>query len=216
MGPSAAAIARTAKSMGEPQTPRAVDFLDSVVAEPNAHPAMCVLKRLAHLPPLEELTPDILFPLSPILPLLAPLAIASMRALGTAEYLHQPYFQRKKMGSDQMWLWIEERKWAYRCTSAPSWSPYEGRGTRMSPATNSSLRICGRPPRVHSDRGVVVLDLESDRSSNVVRPLALSYLVVDIEGSGCGMVGTRYQDCRRNEASKGGRSAPRPAARSGP
>ncbi|CAK9779990.1 hypothetical protein CC85DRAFT_283575 [Cutaneotrichosporon oleaginosum] len=56
----------------------------------------------------------ILFPLSPALPLLAPLAIAGMRALGTAEYLHQPYFQGKRMGSDEIWRWIEERKWAYR------------------------------------------------------------------------------------------------------
>jgi hypothetical protein len=61
------------------------------------------------------LTPVILFPLSPALPLLVPLAIAGMRALGTAEYLHQPYFQGKRMSSDQIWLWIEERKWAYRC-----------------------------------------------------------------------------------------------------
>ncbi|BEI99891.1 hypothetical protein CcaverHIS631_0409340 [Cutaneotrichosporon cavernicola] len=56
----------------------------------------------------------ILFPLSPTLPLLVPLAIAGMRALGTAEYLHQPYFQGKHMTSDQIWRWIEERKWAYR------------------------------------------------------------------------------------------------------
>lgn len=67
------------------------------------------------------LTPVILFPLSPNLPLLVPIALAAMRALGTAEYLHQPYFRDKNMNSQQIWRWIEERKWAYSCAWAVDW-----------------------------------------------------------------------------------------------
>ncbi|WVF70297.1 hypothetical protein IAT40_005086 [Kwoniella sp. CBS 6097] len=53
-------------------------------------------------------------PLSPSLPLLAPLVTSFLRSITTGEYLHQPYFDTKGMGNDEIWRWVEERKWAYR------------------------------------------------------------------------------------------------------
>ncbi|KAL1405979.1 hypothetical protein Q8F55_007662 [Vanrija albida] len=56
----------------------------------------------------------ILLPLSPGLPLLVPLFTSGLKALGTAEHLHRPYFAQKRMAPDEVWRWVEERKWAYR------------------------------------------------------------------------------------------------------
>ncbi|WRT64340.1 uncharacterized protein IL334_001272 [Kwoniella shivajii] len=53
-------------------------------------------------------------PLSPSLPLLAPLVTSFLRSISTGEYLHQPYFETKGMNNDDIWRWVEERKWAYR------------------------------------------------------------------------------------------------------
>ncbi|KAK8866100.1 hypothetical protein IAR55_001251 [Kwoniella newhampshirensis] len=53
-------------------------------------------------------------PLSPTLPLLAPLLTSFLRAITTGEYLHQPYFDMKGLDNDEIWRWVEERKWAYR------------------------------------------------------------------------------------------------------
>ncbi|KAL1950365.1 hypothetical protein VTO73DRAFT_5489 [Trametes versicolor] len=39
---------------------------------------------------------------------------AWFRSLGTARYLHQPYFKAKNMTTDQVSTFIEERKWDYR------------------------------------------------------------------------------------------------------
>ncbi|KAJ3003675.1 hypothetical protein NUW54_g5183 [Trametes sanguinea] len=48
----------------------------------------------------------------------AGMAIAAwFKALGTARYLHQPYFKAKGMTPEQIATFIEERKWDYRCTS---------------------------------------------------------------------------------------------------
>ncbi|CDO76694.1 hypothetical protein BN946_scf184975.g3 [Trametes cinnabarina] len=45
----------------------------------------------------------------------AGMAIAAwFRALGTARYLHQPYFKAKGMTPEQIATFIEERKWDYR------------------------------------------------------------------------------------------------------
>ncbi|CAD6580267.1 MAG: hypothetical protein TREMPRED_002700 [Tremellales sp. Tagirdzhanova-0007] len=56
----------------------------------------------------------VLLPLSPSLPLLAPMLTSSLRSLTFAEYLHQPYFVAKRMTPGEVWLWVEERRWAYR------------------------------------------------------------------------------------------------------
>ncbi|ODN90207.1 hypothetical protein L198_06225 [Cryptococcus wingfieldii CBS 7118] len=56
----------------------------------------------------------LLLPLSPTLPLLSPLLTALLKSLHTASYLHQPYFSSKNMSDEQVWRWVEERKWAYR------------------------------------------------------------------------------------------------------
>ncbi|WWC66210.1 uncharacterized protein I206_100111 [Kwoniella pini CBS 10737] len=53
-------------------------------------------------------------PLSPSLPLLAPLVRSFLRSITTGEYLHQPYFDTKGMSNDEIWRWVEERRWAYR------------------------------------------------------------------------------------------------------
>ncbi|WWC86434.1 uncharacterized protein L201_001311 [Kwoniella dendrophila CBS 6074] len=53
-------------------------------------------------------------PLSPQLPLLAPLVKSFLRSITTGEYLHQPYFDSKGMNNDEIWKWVEERRWAYR------------------------------------------------------------------------------------------------------
>ncbi|ORY34271.1 hypothetical protein BCR39DRAFT_575803 [Naematelia encephala] len=55
----------------------------------------------------------LLLPLSPSLPLLAPLLTSTLRAITTAEYLHQPYFETKGMNQEEVWRWVEERRWAY-------------------------------------------------------------------------------------------------------
>ncbi|TYJ52735.1 hypothetical protein B9479_006669 [Cryptococcus floricola] len=56
----------------------------------------------------------LLLPLSPTLPLLSPLLTALLKSLHTASYLHQPYFLSKNMSDEQVWRWVEERRWAYR------------------------------------------------------------------------------------------------------
>ena len=61
---------------------------------------------------------DYLIPLSPALPLLSPLFVSFLRSITTAEYLHQPYFETKGMSKDEIWRWVEERKWAYRGMSS--------------------------------------------------------------------------------------------------
>ena len=67
---------------------------------------------------------DILIPLSPSLPLFAPIFTSVLRSLTTAEYLHQPYFEIKGMQSDEVWTWVEERAWAYRCEFGRRFSIY--------------------------------------------------------------------------------------------
>ncbi|KZT02069.1 uncharacterized protein LAESUDRAFT_730582 [Laetiporus sulphureus 93-53] len=47
-------------------------------------------------------------------PLFGIMVSAWLRALGTARYLHKPYFQSKAMTSEQVSTFIEERKWDYR------------------------------------------------------------------------------------------------------
>ncbi|GBE77209.1 hypothetical protein BKA93DRAFT_785534 [Sparassis latifolia] len=47
-------------------------------------------------------------------PLVGILVSAWLRALGTARYLHRPYFQAKGMTTTQVSVFIEERKWDYR------------------------------------------------------------------------------------------------------
>ena len=61
---------------------------------------------------------DLLLPLSPALPLLSPIFTSTLRSLSTAEYLHQPYFEVKGMSDDEVWRWVDERKWAYRGVSS--------------------------------------------------------------------------------------------------
>ncbi|TBU37229.1 hypothetical protein BD309DRAFT_974463 [Dichomitus squalens] len=39
---------------------------------------------------------------------------AAFRALGTARYLHEPYYKAKGMTKEQIAVFIEERKWEYR------------------------------------------------------------------------------------------------------
>ncbi|WVN89115.1 uncharacterized protein L203_104331 [Cryptococcus depauperatus CBS 7841] len=52
--------------------------------------------------------------LSPSLPLLSPFVTSLLKSITTAQYLHQPYFDAKNMSNDEIWRWVEERKWAYR------------------------------------------------------------------------------------------------------
>ncbi|KII93002.1 hypothetical protein PLICRDRAFT_35170 [Plicaturopsis crispa FD-325 SS-3] len=47
-------------------------------------------------------------------PLLHILLSAGLRSLGTARYLHKPYFEAKKMSPSQVAVFLEERKWDYR------------------------------------------------------------------------------------------------------
>lgn len=63
---------------------------------------------------MTELFADLLLPLSPSLPLLAPLFTATLRSLQTGQYLHEPYFEVKRMSPNETWRWVEERRWAYR------------------------------------------------------------------------------------------------------
>ncbi|KAL7419305.1 hypothetical protein Q5752_006142 [Cryptotrichosporon argae] len=86
---------------------------DVVKAGRRAHQEVW-LKWLLWWPIQMALRHYLLIPLSPNLPLVAPLVTSTLRALQTAEYLHQPYFAVKNMGPDDVWRWVEERKWAYR------------------------------------------------------------------------------------------------------
>jgi len=47
-------------------------------------------------------------------PLVGIMISAWLRALGTARYLHQPYFKAKGMSYEQVSVFIEERRWDYR------------------------------------------------------------------------------------------------------
>ncbi|KAM5539462.1 hypothetical protein V8D89_006914 [Ganoderma adspersum] len=48
------------------------------------------------------------------LPFAGMVIAAAFRALGTARYLHEPYYKAKGMTKDQVAVFIEERKWDYR------------------------------------------------------------------------------------------------------
>jgi len=49
-----------------------------------------------------------------MLPLITPIFFSALRALQAGEILHKPYFTQKKMTKNEVWTWLEERKWAYR------------------------------------------------------------------------------------------------------
>jgi len=55
----------------------------------------------------------ILFPIS-LYPFIGVFVSAYFKALGTARYLHKPYFESKKMTPHQVAVFMEERKWDYR------------------------------------------------------------------------------------------------------
>jgi len=55
----------------------------------------------------------ILFPIS-LYPFIGVFVSAYFKALGTARYLHKPYFVSKKMTPHQVAVFMEERKWDYR------------------------------------------------------------------------------------------------------
>ncbi|OJA19788.1 hypothetical protein AZE42_11368 [Rhizopogon vesiculosus] len=55
----------------------------------------------------------ILLPLS-LYPFVGTFIAAAFRGMGTAQYLHKPYFAAKKMTPRQVAIFIEERKWDYR------------------------------------------------------------------------------------------------------
>jgi len=55
----------------------------------------------------------ILFPIS-IYPFVGMFVSAYFKALATAQYLHKPYFDAKKMTKHQIAVFMEERKWDYR------------------------------------------------------------------------------------------------------
>lgn len=104
-----------------------MDKLDSMVANDDGPQTLSVLSsshsRLdRNVNDIPHATVDFLIPLSPALPLLSPLFVSFLRSITTAEYLHQPYFETKGMSPDEIWRWVEERKWAYRgtCLSSPS------------------------------------------------------------------------------------------------
>ena len=59
------------------------------------------------------LTRIALFSLS-LYPIAGVLVKAYFRSLGTARYLHKRYFEVKKMTTDQINVFIQERKWHYR------------------------------------------------------------------------------------------------------
>lgn len=80
-------------------------------------PTQLFFRHCEHLTSQREDTTDmsdLLLPLSPNLPLIAPVLTSFLRSLTTAEYLHRPYFDIKGMDSNAVWRWVEERKWAYR------------------------------------------------------------------------------------------------------
>lgn len=54
----------------------------------------------------------LLLPLS-LYPFVGALATAAIKALGTAQYLHKPYFKAKKMTPHEIAVFVEERKWDY-------------------------------------------------------------------------------------------------------
>ncbi|TFY55289.1 hypothetical protein EVJ58_g8343 [Rhodofomes roseus] len=49
-----------------------------------------------------------------VVPVMGMLVSAWFRSFGTARYLHKPYFHAKGMSSEQVSVFIEERKWDYR------------------------------------------------------------------------------------------------------
>ncbi|KIL71125.1 hypothetical protein M378DRAFT_154587 [Amanita muscaria Koide BX008] len=61
----------------------------------------------------------LLLPLN-LYPFIGLAVIAWLKALGTAQHLHKPYFESKKMSQDQIDTFIEERKWDYRSNAFSS------------------------------------------------------------------------------------------------
>ncbi|KAF7981340.1 hypothetical protein HWV62_33783 [Athelia sp. TMB] len=55
----------------------------------------------------------VLFPIS-LYPFVGVFVSAYFKALATAQYLHKPYFEAKKMTKHQVAVFMEERKWDYR------------------------------------------------------------------------------------------------------
>ncbi|KAF8555068.1 hypothetical protein OG21DRAFT_1461494 [Imleria badia] len=55
----------------------------------------------------------LLLPLS-LYPFAGTFVAAGLKALGTAQHLHKPYFKAKKMTTHETAVFIEERKWDYR------------------------------------------------------------------------------------------------------
>ncbi|KIJ66628.1 hypothetical protein HYDPIDRAFT_129676 [Hydnomerulius pinastri MD-312] len=55
----------------------------------------------------------VLLPLS-LYPFVGTFIAAGLKAMGTAQYLHKPYFKAKNMTPHQEAVFIEERKWDYR------------------------------------------------------------------------------------------------------
>jgi len=55
----------------------------------------------------------ILFPIS-LYPFVGIFVSAYLKAIGTARYLHKPYFEAKKMTRHQVAVFMEERKWDYQ------------------------------------------------------------------------------------------------------
>ncbi|KAF9237042.1 hypothetical protein BU15DRAFT_49293 [Melanogaster broomeanus] len=55
----------------------------------------------------------LLLPLS-LYPFVGTFVAAGLKAMGTAQHLHKPYFKAKNMTSHQAAVFIEERKWDYR------------------------------------------------------------------------------------------------------
>lgn len=47
-------------------------------------------------------------------PFVGTLISSWLKAIGTALYLHRPYFASKKMTEHQIAVFVEERKWHYR------------------------------------------------------------------------------------------------------
>ncbi|KAI6003572.1 hypothetical protein EDC04DRAFT_1016573 [Pisolithus marmoratus] len=55
----------------------------------------------------------IIIPLS-LYPFVGTVAVAALKCMETAQYLHRPYFKAKKMTPHEIALFTEERKWDYR------------------------------------------------------------------------------------------------------
>ncbi|KAH7886424.1 hypothetical protein F5I97DRAFT_1830177 [Phlebopus sp. FC_14] len=101
--------------------------------------------------------------------LLLPLSLYPFVAMGTARYLHKPYFKAKNMPPHQEAVFIEERKWDYRLFGFAA-ALLEGLPI-IRLAFTVSNRI-GAAMCAHAPHALIAVGLQISRNANIISLLS--------------------------------------------